>query len=161
MAKKPLSKQSFDRFSGIEVSGKERLYQEPMKTQHSAEKYGKNNKEDMMLELIDQKRNLEKIVKMVETLENGKQDVMGALQDMSPQMLIELASMAFNQKESSKVRLEAVKDWLDRAGFGKVNKHAIAPVDASTPRDAILALITGKSKGADVEIVDDDTEDSY
>lgn len=138
----------------------ERVYATTRTPRESDQKHVINTKEDMLLEAIDQRRNIEKLIKMVESLESGKQDVIGALSDLSPSMLIQLAGMATNPKESSKVRLEAIKDWLDRAGFGKVNKHAIAPVDASTPREAVLALIAGKSKGADIEIVDD-SEDSY
>jgi hypothetical protein len=150
-----------DRYTNLELEPGERLYQPVMTDQNRAEKYTRNGREDMMLSWIDQKRDVEKLIKLVESLQSGKQDVMGALQDLAPEMLIELASIATDPKEASKIRLAAVTDWLDRAGFGKVNKHAIGPIDANTPRQAIMALIAGKSK--EIEIVDDedDTEDSY
>lgn len=149
-----------DRYLSEELEPGERLYQPVMMSSDNDEKRTRNSREDMMLSWIDQKRDVEKLVKLVESLQGGKQDVMGALSDLAPAMLIELASIATDPKENSKVRLAAVTDWLDRAGFGKVNKHVVAPIDSSTPREAILALISGKDQ--EIEIVDDaDDEDTY
>lgn len=158
---KEKSRKSKDRFTNLELTDKERLYQPVMTSKDADEKYTRNGREDMMLSWIDQKRDVEKLIKLVESLQSGKQDVVGALQGLAPMALIELASILTDPKESSKVKIEAAKDVLDRAGFGKVQKHAVAAVDASTPREAILALISGKSKEIEIVDDDDDSEDSY
>lgn len=114
-----------------------------------------------MLEMIDNKRALEKLVDWVDKLQNNKTDVSNFFGGLAPEAAVELAGLMFSSKVNDKIKLEAVKDFLDRAGYSKVQKHAVAAVDTDTSKEAILSLIAGKSgKIPDIEIVDD-SEDSY
>lgn len=139
------------------LNPKDKLHIQEKMTRDNDEKYTRNSREDMMLELIDNKRAVEKLVNWVDKLQNAKTDVQSFFGGLAPEVAIELAAMIFNPKTSEKTKLAAVQDLLDRAGHGKVQKHALATVDASTSKEAILSLISGKAgKIPDIEIIDDD-----
>lgn len=147
-----------------EVTEGTKVYNEPMMTRQDG-KYSTNSKEDRMLEAFDTKRSLEKLIDWVDKLDSGKADVTNFFGGLAPEAAIELAQLMFSKNTGEKVRLEAIKSWLDRAGYGAVSKHAIAQVDADAPKEAIINLIMGKKGklGEEIEIVedDDDEEDSY
>jgi hypothetical protein len=150
-----------DQLRNQELEVGERLHQSPVMSSDNHEKFTRNSKEDRMLELIDNRRALEKLVDWVDKLQNNKTDVNNFFGGLAPEAAIELAGIMFSTKVGDKVKLEAIKDFLDRAGYSKVQKHAVASVDTESSKEAILSLIAGKSgKIPDIEIIDD-SEDSY
>jgi hypothetical protein len=117
-----------------------------------------NHVEDTMVKLLDHKSILFKHAKWLEKLEKGRIDVGGFMGKVSPTLVVELLKIATGG-DSEKVRLEAIKDFLDRAGYSKVNKVAIAgSIDSSATKEELINTILGLSGKADIEIVDDETE---
>lgn len=134
----------------------DKLHMAEKMTRDSQEKYTRNSYEDRMIEAMDNKKQILKFMQMVESLEENKLDVQSFFQGMAPQVAKELMFTALSEKTSEKGKIAAMQDVLDRAGYGKITKHAVASVDASTSRETILALIAGKAgKIPGVEIVDD------
>lgn len=63
-----------------------------------------------------------------------------------------------NSGENDKVRLEAAKDILDRAGYGKTHKVAIAGsinVDHDTSKMELVNLILSSARRAGIKVKDD------
>ncbi len=124
--------------------------------------HSRNISEDSMIEAIDNKNTLIKLAKQIERLKSTK-DVQGFIQDIAPHLALETVTMMLDPGTPSKVRAELLKDMLDRAGYGKVTKHAVARFDADTSKDAIISAIMGSKKDlgkAGIEIVDDDEDNT-
>lgn len=119
--------------------------------------FSRNTKEDAIIEALDQRMHIEKLVDLAEKLDKRQLDPSQALTQMSPMMVIELLKLAL-AGQSENTRFNAVLEWLDRAGYTKVQKHAIATVDASQPKEALLSLIMGAKKELEkqgIQVVDD------
>lgn len=119
----------------------------------------RNKEEAELVKMIDEKDAVLSLNKEIRKLSNTN-DVQSFLTEISPTMAIELALLA-KASDSEKIKLEAIKDILDRAGFGKVTKHAVARFDANSSKEQILAAIMGARKDlskAGIEIVDDDED---
>lgn len=123
--------------------------------------HSKNHIDDIMARAIDQRTILTRHADLLNRLAETK-DVQGFIQDASPEIAHKLFLMAIEDDTPAKVKLEALRDLLDRAGYGKVTKHAVARFDASTSKDAIISQILGAQKdlkNAGIEIVDEDIEE--
>ena len=117
------------------------------------------NVENHIAEMIDQKDALLRLKGQIARLAKTK-DVQSFIQDISPELAVEMSVIALSG-ESEKARLDALKDLLDRAGFGKVQKHAVARIDAKDSKEAIIAHIMGSKnelKKQGIEIVEDDED---
>lgn len=114
-----------------------------------------NEKEDALIEAIDMRRTLIKHADWIEKVRTGQVDVPQFLNGLAPDVAVNLLDLALNGS-SDKVRLAAIQDMLDRAGYSKVQKVAAAVVDANAPREQLIAMIAGlSSKTKEIEIVDD------
>lgn len=111
-------------------------------------------KEDEWIELIDAKDFLFENRHAVEKLNKGHVDVPGFLKEIAPGVLLKLAQIAMHGS-TEKARLTALQDLLDRAGYSKVEKHAIANIDPSIPQEQLISMLEGigKKTGA-IEIED-------
>lgn len=118
--------------------------------------YNVNSKEDAMVNAIDNRQVLSKYADWITALREGKTDVPGFLDKMSPDLMIELMTIAMTGKD--KIKLEAIRDMLDRAGYGKVNKVAVAgTLDAKASKEELLSTILGLGKKTGtIDVVDDD-----
>lgn len=115
--------------------------------------------EQSMIEAYDNQEALTKFATAIEMLEKTK-DVGAFLGAVSPKMAIELVCLASNG-DNKKVQLSAIQDILDRAGYGKVNKHAVARVSVTESKDALISLLLGANnalKAEGIEIVEDDND---
>lgn len=115
-----------------------------------------NSKEDAIIGAIDLKRNIERYTKAVEDLRSGKKDVPQVIGEFSPDALFTLVEIL--SQGSEKAKLAAAQDLLDRAGYSKVQKHALATVDANQSKEALLSLLMGANKdlaAEGIEIEDD------
>lgn len=118
-----------------------------------------NEKEDAIIEAIDMRRTLTKHADWIEKLRAGHVDVPQFLNGMAPDVAVNLLDLALNGS-SDKIKLAAIQDMLDRAGYSKVTKVAAAVVDPNAPREQLVAMIAGlSSKTKEIEIVDDDDQD--
>lgn len=111
--------------------------------------------------VIDNAHSLLQMKSHIEKLSKTR-DVQGFIQDVSPEAVVELAALAMSS-DNEKVKMDALRDLLDRAGFGKVQKHAVARVDAKDSKEAIIAHIMGAKKALEkngIEIVDEEDEDN-
>lgn len=116
-----------------------------------------NYKEDAMLDALDMKRSLEKLVPIFEKLDKGHYDIGQALSGLTGPALKELTQLAF-AGESEKVKLDAVKHILGLGGHVPVQKHVVGTVDASQSREALKAIIAGAQSDLleeGIELVDD------
>lgn len=120
-----------------------------------------NRQEHAIITAIDNFGAIKKYEKLLVKLATTK-DVNGFLQDIAPNIAAEMLMLATGDAPE-KIKLEAFKDILDRAGYGKVTKHAVARFDASSSKDAIISSILGAKKDlgkVGIEIVDDDDEET-
>lgn len=116
-----------------------------------------NNSETRIAMAVDFHEDLNKHNKLLQKLADTK-DVTGFLQDAAPLVASEMLLMAL-KSESEKIKLEASKDFLDRAGYKPVTKHAVARFDASSSKEEILSTIMGSKKDLNkvgIEIIDDE-----
>lgn len=121
--------------------------------------YSRNSIEDRMVDAIDQKRFLTKYADWIEKLQNGEVDVATFIHGVSPDAAIKLVGLAMGHDSTDKIKLAALQDLLDRAGFGKVQKLAVANVDPSQPKAQLQAMLEGLArKTKAIEIVDDDDQ---
>lgn len=96
----------------------------------------------------------------ISKLYSGNIDVPGFLKQLSPQAVITLAKLAFTSR-NEKVQLNAIQDWLDRAGFSKVEKHAFANIDPNTPKEQLISMLGGLGKKTkSIEIIEDDDKNT-
>jgi hypothetical protein len=95
--------------------------------------------------LIDHKDFLLKYQDHIEKLMSGKIDVPQFLKIISPDMMVRLGQLALTAK-NEKTKLTAMQDILDRAGYSKVEKHAIANIDPSIPQEQLIAMLEGIGK---------------
>lgn len=117
-----------------------------------------NHIEDNIAAAIDNKNTLLKIAGQLDKLVRTR-DVKGFIEDVAPETVVELVTIAHDARTPAKVRLQAIQDLLDRAGYGKVTKHAVARLDANASKDEIISAIYGTKKElkqVGIEIVDDD-----
>jgi len=109
--------------------------------------------------LLDNSSILKRIQKNIEKLTKSK-DVRGFFQDISPDLALQMAVLAMGS-DNDKIKLEALKDLLDRSGHTKVTRHAVARFSATDSKEAIIANIMGNKKDLEkvgIEIVDDDED---
>lgn len=118
-----------------------------------------NSKEDSMLDSIDTIRMMQKHQAAIEKLSSREWTVEQFFNGVGPDIALELLKAAY-LADSSKVRLDAIKDFLDRAGYTKVQKVAVANLDPNAPKEQLRAIAEGliKKNANDVELVDDDDE---
>lgn len=118
-----------------------------------------NTIEDRMLDNIDNMTMLRKFGPILEKLSNKDWTVEQFFNGTAPDVAAELLKLAMTDG-SSKVRLEAIKDLLDRAGYAKVQKVAVANLDPNAPKEQLRAIAEGlmKKNVNDIEFIDDDTD---
>jgi hypothetical protein len=124
--------------------------------------HSKNHIEDNLAVAIDNKNTLLKLQRQLERLQKTA-DVKGFIEDIAPDTVVQLAMIAHDANTSEKVRLAAIQDILDRAGYNKVTKTAVARIDASESKEAIIASIYGAKKelkAVGLEITDEDEDQS-
>ena len=121
-----------------------------------------NTYEDGMAATLDIASDAKRLNKMVKKMNQGKIDVHGFLQAVSADALLELACLAFTKKANDKTRLTAVLELLDRAGYTKIQKHAIVgSLDPKASSDELISAIMGmkaSGQGMNIEIEDDEDD---
>lgn len=111
--------------------------------------------ENHISELVDAKDFYFKKMELISKLQGGKIGVSEFLKELSPDMAIKQAEIALTS-DNEKNRLAAITDWLDRAGFSKVEKHAIASIDPNVPKEQLIAMLSGLSKKTKAIEIDED-----
>lgn len=114
--------------------------------------------QDTMAKYLDQKDSILKYKDLIERMEEGKMGIAQALDKLSPSMLLKILELTLNG--SDKVKLEAAKDLLDRAGYTKVNKVALrGAIDTNASKEELISTILGMNdKTKAIEIVDDEED---
>lgn len=122
-------------------------------------KLTKNDSEDYLVESYDLKETMKIAQKWIKDMDEGRLDPQSFLQNVSPLAAVKLLALA-RSGNSEKVQLAAVQDLLDRAGYSKVQKVAMASVDPNAPKEQLISIIEGlNKKNRVIEIEDDDEED--
>jgi hypothetical protein len=120
-----------------------------------------NEKENAIVEAIDNRAVLLKHADWLEKLRTGKADVRSFLNGVSPEVVIRLLYHCYQGAEKN--RLAAIQDLLDRAGFSKLNKHAVVgSVDPEASKEALIAMLMGADKDLKehgIDIINDEDED--
>lgn len=105
---------------------------------------GKNNlREEFLVEALHNKDVSEKFISTLQDIMDGKRRVQDGLQNAVVPALLELM-IQLKSSPSEKQRMEAAKDFLDRAGYGKVSKVHNTHEDL-TPDSDPLELISAIS----------------
>lgn len=158
----PKGEKSRYRYGDTPLAPKEKVYQKQMDTHDNQGKYSVNSFEDRMADAIDQKRAIERFMEWKEKLATSKTDIMGFLQGLAPEVAVQMMLTCFDPKVSEKTQFAARQDILDRAGYGKVNKHAVAAVDETSSKEAIMSLIEGSKDSVKdvIEFIDDEDDES-
>lgn len=135
---------------------------EKLKKKEKADLPIKKESQDHIAYAIDNIAVLNKFKRQVERLCKTN-DVQAFIQDLAPQMAIEVVTMISDPDLPAKVKADLLKDFMDRAGYGKVTKHAVARFNASDSKDAIISSILGAKKDLGkmgIEIVDETDEET-
>lgn len=122
----------------------------------------KNQVEDMMIDLIDNKAALKKILPILERLDAGKMDVTTALQKASKLAFAEGLKLLF-LSQSDKVKADLAKHFLALAGHTPTQKLELGRMDPETPKSALLAQLAGSKKDleqAGIEVIDDRSDET-
>lgn len=117
-----------------------------------------SNSEDRLIHLIQSKGTIERYMHLVEKMEKGALDVNGYFKHAAVDAAINLTDL-MHFGDSDKVRLEATKDILDRAGFNKTSKIAVAGsfhVDHDTSKMELVNLILSSARRAGIKVKDED-----
>lgn len=123
-------------------------------------------KEDELINAIDDLEALKRLAPTVLKLTKKKISLEQAIRDVSPDAFIMLMKLGFSEG-SDKVKADVLKHMLGLAGFSPAQKHQIERLDSNTPKEALLAMISGATsdlakEGIEVEDDrddDDETED--
>jgi len=114
-------------------------------------------RESWLLNAIEKADTIRKFRKQILDIEKGTLDMPGFLQSLSRQAIMEIA-FAMVGSEDEKMRFQAAKDILDRAGYGKMQKIAVAHahVDPATTRQELVNMIMTSAKRAGIRTKDID-----
>jgi hypothetical protein len=115
-------------------------------------------RQSRLIQLIESKDTIQRYEKLVERIAKGTLDVPGFIKEVSLDAAVQVADMMYSG-ENDKVRLEAAKDILDRAGYNKTAKIAIAGhlnVDHDTSKLELVNLILSSARRAGLKVKDDD-----
>jgi len=112
-----------------------------------------DGEEMRLIAALEQKRYLEKYEKDLEKLGQGTLDLPAFLRQLAPQMIKNLL-ITSEKTESDKLKVDIAQDLLDRAGYGKVQKHAHmhGGLDPKATRREIMSMIRSKARKANITI---------
>lgn len=118
-----------------------------------------NAREEAMVRTLDNKKMMRRHADLINKLIEGKMDVSQALHGASADAFVQLLALMI-EGDNEKTRLEAAKDVLDRAGFTKTQRVAVAgAIDTTATKEELIATILGLStKTKELEIVEDDAD---
>lgn len=111
-----------------------------------------------LADVIDNKDYLLKYRDYIEKLMNGQMDIPQFMKSLAPGMVKSIGAIAFTSK-NEKIRLQAMQDFLDRAGYSKVEKHAIATIDPSIPKEQLISMLEGIGKKTGTIEIEEDPEE--
>lgn len=111
--------------------------------------------EESLVSAIDDLEIIKKYQSLYDALSKDEIDPHAFLQGVSKDVAVKLVATAL-KGSSEKIRLEAQKDILDRAGYGKVQKIAVAQVDPKQPKEQLISLIAGLAHKTGALVIDDD-----
>lgn len=113
-----------------------------------------SRQEDRLISLIEAKGTIERYGKILKKIADGQAGVQDFLKAASIDALVVTADI-MHFGDSDKVRLEASKDILDRAGHGKTQKVQIGGtvhVDHDTSKMELINLIVSSARRAGLPI---------
>lgn len=117
----------------------------------------KHEAEDKMIDLIDLKRELRYLAPIYEKLSKGQIDVQGAINKSSKIAWAKVMQLLLFSN-SEKVQADVAKHMLALAGHSPTQKIELGRIDPETPKQALIAEITGATKelkDEGIEVVDD------
>jgi hypothetical protein len=117
----------------------------------------KHQAEDQMIDLIDLKRELRYLAPIYEKLSKGQIDVQGAINKSSKIAWAKVMQLLLFSN-SEKVQADVAKHMLALAGHSPTQKIELGRIDPETPKQALIAEITGATKelkDEGIEVVDD------
>lgn len=98
-------------------------------------------REEAYLDLIDRKDSIEKYQDHLRKMSEGTLEVPGFFRAVAADAAMEIVHIS-QAGESEKIRLDASKDILDRAGYGKTQKVEVAGrVDHNTSKMELINII--------------------
>jgi len=119
---------------------------------------GASRQEDRLIALIEAKGTIERYEKHLKRMQKGTLDVTGFMKMAALDASIQLADLMF-YGDSDKVRLEAAKEILDRAGYGKTQKVSVSGsvhVDHDTSKLELVNLILASAKKAGIKVKEEE-----
>lgn len=98
--------------------------------------------ENRLIRMLDTKRTLEKYDKLFTRMAEGSADAPAVFKEMANDAILVVGDLMLHST-NEKIQLEAAKDVLDRAGYNKTNKLAIAHATISheTSRAELINII--------------------
>lgn len=117
----------------------------------------KNEVEDTMIDMIDDKAMLKRLAPIIHKLDEGKMDVTTAIQKASKLAFMKGLRMMM-MSSSDKVVADLAKHFLALAGHTPTQKIELGRIDPETPREALVSMISGASKDLKeegIEVIDD------
>lgn len=116
--------------------------------------------EDDVIAAIDDLNALRRLAPTILKLTTKKISLEQAIRDTSSDSFIMLLKLAFSEG-SDKVKADVLKHLLALAGHSPAQKHQIERLDSNTPKEALLAMISGATSELAKEgiEIDDDRDD--
>lgn len=115
-------------------------------------------KEEELIDAMDQIKAMRRMGPLVKKLLSKKIPLEQAFKENSTESFLMLMKMAFSESTSEKVKADILKHFLALAGHNPAQKNQIERVDPNTPKEALLAMLSGAGKdlaGEGIEVVDD------
>lgn len=116
--------------------------------------------ERRLLELIDKADTIKRYERDAQRMWSGALDPVGFLKAASADAAIHLADLMTNG-ETDRIKLDACKDVLDRAGYGSTSKVSVTGsmrVDHDTSKAELINMILSSAKQVGIEVKDDAPE---
>ncbi len=110
--------------------------------------------EDRLIALIEAKGTIERYEQHLKKMQKGTLDVTGFMKAASIDASIQMADLMF-YGDTDKVRLEAAKEILDRAGYGKTQKVSVSGnvhVDHDTSKLELINMIVSSARRAGLPV---------
>jgi hypothetical protein len=118
-------------------------------------------KEDELINALDDLAAIKRLAPTILKLTKKKITLEQAIRETSSDAFMMLMKLGFSEG-SDKVKADVLKHLLALAGHSPAQKHQIERVDSNTPKEALLAMITGASSDLEkegIEIEDDRDEE--
>lgn len=154
--------EAYKRFKDRESNQDQRIVP---KTRGSLGAIRAGQKEDELINALDDLEAIKRLAPTILKLTKKKITLEQAIRETSSDAFMMLMKLGFSEG-SDKVKADVLKHLLALAGFSPAQKHQIERLDSNTPKEALIAMISGaagelEKEGIEVDDDRDEKDESY